>query len=228
MSSSPHFPPAYRALMVAGREPFLAAMEAAQHQPEDGLLLWSPEPLCARVAVVLEPADPAPRTAPLALVAMVGLGDALGALVAPEIPVTFDWPDRIYLNGGLVGGVRAAIAPTTADDEVPAWMVIGCRIEVAGEGVDPAPGERPDLTSLFEEGSADISATDVIDAFARHFLLWINRWQEDGFGPVAREFMGRAEPAGLRLDSHGNLIGTDGTRHLLTDALQATARIDAP
>src|ERR1700747_1903665 len=62
----------------------------------------------AECAVVLEPEEPL-RTARRALYAgLVALADALAVHAPPEKPVTFDWPDAVRVNGGLVGGARRA------------------------------------------------------------------------------------------------------------------------
>ena len=62
----------------------------------------------AEFAVVLEPEEPL-RTARRALyMGLCALGDALAARAPPEKPISFEWPDTIRVDGGLVGGVRLA------------------------------------------------------------------------------------------------------------------------
>ena len=62
----------------------------------------------AEFAVVLEPEEPL-RTARRALYAgLTALADALAAHAPPEKPISFDWPDAIRVDGGLVGGARLA------------------------------------------------------------------------------------------------------------------------
>ena len=60
----------------------------------------------AEFAVVLEPEEPL-RTARRALYAgLAALADALAVHAPPERPITFDWPDAVRVDGGLVGGGR--------------------------------------------------------------------------------------------------------------------------
>src|SRR5262249_40327047 len=60
----------------------------------------------AEFAVVLEPEEPL-ETARRALYAgLNALADALAVHAPPERPITFDWPDGVRVNGGLVGGGR--------------------------------------------------------------------------------------------------------------------------
>src|SRR5437763_13813847 len=71
----------------------------------------------AEFAVVLEPDEPL-RTARLALYAgLVALADALAAHAPPELAITFDWPDGVRIEGGLVGGGRLAWPESANEDE---------------------------------------------------------------------------------------------------------------
>jgi biotin-(acetyl-CoA carboxylase) ligase len=61
------------------------------------------------------------------------------------------------------------------------------------------PGRRPDLTSLVQEGCVEITAVRLLESFARHFLAWLHRWQEDGFAPVRAAWGARGPEPGARL-----------------------------
>src|SRR5262249_28029972 len=77
----------------------------------------------AEFAVVLEPEEPL-RTARRTLYAgMSALGDALLAHAPPERPITFEWPDAVYVDGGLVGGARLGWPAEADEDEPPDWLV---------------------------------------------------------------------------------------------------------
>ena len=41
---------------------------------------------------------------------MVALRDALLVHAPPERPITFDWPDVVRVDGGLIGGGRLGLA----------------------------------------------------------------------------------------------------------------------
>ena len=69
------------------------------------------------------------------------------------------------------------------------------------------------------------SATDLLEAIARHFLRWTTRWQEDGFMPVRRAWMERAlghheQPIGRRAFFRVEAIDDDGTATLCRDGLR--------
>ena len=96
----------------------------------------------AEFAVVLEPEEPL-KTARRALYAgLTALADALAVHAPPEKPITFDWPDAVRVDGGLVGGARLAWPQGADENEPPDWLVFGAMIRTVAMG-DEEPGMRP-------------------------------------------------------------------------------------
>jgi BirA family biotin operon repressor/biotin-[acetyl-CoA-carboxylase] ligase len=62
-----------------------------------------------------------------------------------------------------------------------------------------APG-RFRRTTLADEGCGDVATIDLLEAFSRHFLSWINRWQEQGAEPVRKAWLARATGLGKRIE----------------------------
>jgi hypothetical protein len=187
----------------------------------------------AEFAVVLEPHEPL-RTARRAFYAgMVALTDALRAYAPPNTPVTIDWPDAIRVDGGLVGGGRLGWPASAKEDEPPPWLVFGSMIRTVAM-IDEEPGVYPLGSALEQEGFGEAGAVEVTESFARHLMLAIDTWQVDGFGRVAREYLGRLSrerQVGRRIDDNGDLvthrIGADKTaRHDLLKALAAPTWLD--
>ena len=195
----------------------------------------------AECAVVLEPEEPL-RTARRALYAgMAALGDALAAHAPPEKPISFDWPDAIRVDGGLVGGGRLAW-PAGADEEAPPpWLVFGAMIRTVSIG-ETEPGLRPLVAALEEEGFDDVGSGRLIESFSRHLMVAIDAWQEKGFGEVAKSYLERLAPASARrtakvagvrrgIDDNGDLVvqavgKADAERHSLIRALAAPSWFD--
>jgi len=197
MTARPVFPPLLKPVAVTpDRDPFERASRLALEGAEAGTLLWSIGQDTCRCAVVLAPEQPLEPSLPIVLIAMLGLADGLGSLIPPMVAVTFGWPDRIEVNGGVAGGVRFASAPTEASDAVPDWLVVGVSVAVRG----PWAGRDPLRTTLAEEGCGDLLTNDLLEAFARHLLGWINRWQEDGVEPVRQAWLSRATGLGKRVE----------------------------
>ena len=108
----------------------------------------------------------------------------------------------------LVGGGRLAWPKGTSEDETPPWLVFGAMIRtVSMSGTEP--GLNPLVTALEEEGFSDAMSDQVLESFARHFMVALDAWQEHGFGAVARSYLERL-PAeqGVRrdIDDNGDLL----------------------
>jgi biotin-(acetyl-CoA carboxylase) ligase len=159
-------------------------------------------------AVVLEPEEPL-RTARRALYAgMVALADALAVHAPPERPITLDWPDAIRVNNGLVGGGRLASPPGADENAPPPWLVFGAMVRTVAMGEEES-GLHPLAAALEEEGFDGLGLGALVESFARHFMVAIDAWQEQGFGAVARSYLERLPPeSGVRrdIDDNGDLL----------------------
>jgi biotin-(acetyl-CoA carboxylase) ligase len=196
MTERPVFPPLLRPVAVPpDLDPFERCLELAAEGADAGTLLWRIGEEACEGAIVLAPEQPLERSLPIVLIALLGLGDGLGALVPPMVAVTFGWPDRIEVNGAVVGGVRFACAATETPDAVPDWLVIGFGIAMRGRRTDGGV-ERFQRSTLIDEGCGDVLAVDLLEAFGRHFLSWVDRWREQGALPVRKAWLGRATGLG--------------------------------
>ena len=131
------------------------------------------------------------RTARRALYAgMTALTDALIAAAEPETAIAIAWPDAITVNRGLVGGGRLAWPQGVGEDEVPPWLVFGAMVRVQST-TGQEPGANPQVTALAEEGFSGVMSHEIVESFARHFMVAIDAWQESGFAAVAKTYFER-------------------------------------
>ena len=162
----------------------------------------------AEFAVVLEPEERLSTARRAFYAGMAALADALAVHAPPEKPIAFDWPDAIRVDGALVGGGRLAWPAGASEDEVPPWLVFGAMIRTIAVG-EGEPGLRPLSAALEEEGFDDLGSGRLVESFARHLMVAIDAWQENGFGEVAKTYLARLEPErGMRrdLDENGDLL----------------------
>lgn len=162
----------------------------------------------AEFAVVLEPEEPL-RTARRALYAgMVALADALAAHAPPEKSIAILWPDAVVVDGGLVGGGRLGWPAGTAEDSPPSWLVFAATVRTVAVG-EHEPGLHPLSAALADEGFADYNSGRLIESFARHFMVGIDTWQQDGFSAVAKSYLSRLAPEERsrgKIDNNGDLL----------------------
>src|SRR5512144_1972296 len=162
----------------------------------------------AEFAVVLEPDEPLLKARRVFYAGMAALADALAAHAQPETSIVIDWPDSIFVNGGLVGGGRLAWPGETREIDTPSWLVFAGMIRtVSMAGAEP--GLNPLVTALEEEGFTDLMSGHVVESFARHFMVAVDAWQESGFGTVAKSYIERLpREQGIRrdIDDNGDLL----------------------
>jgi len=182
---------------------------------------------------VLEPEEPLRQARRAFYAGMVALADALAAHAQPETTISIDWPDSIAVNYGLVGGGRLGWPQGVAEDETPPWLVFGAMIRtVSMTGIEP--GLNPLSTALEEEGFTDVLSNEVIESFARNFMVAFDAWQETGFGAVAKNYLARLPPeSGTRreIDDNGDLMirrmgKADPERKALLPLLKTPAWLD--
>lgn len=203
-------PPVFRAVGV-DRDAFVAARAMAEAGGEAGtLVVAADDSAVLDLAVVLEPDRPAADCFAALPIAMLAMADALASLGPPLKTVSFGWPDRLVLDGADIGRARLAL-PRPSDEppdqspgqSLPAWLVVGLALRLRLEGDAVEPGRTPDRTALYEEGFGDVTVPAIVEAFARHLLYWVNRWQEEGLATATRHYRARLvepEPASVRLD----------------------------
>jgi hypothetical protein len=142
----------------------------------------------AEFAVVLEPEEPLASARRAFYAGMLALADTLAGLAPPEKPMVIKWPDAIYVDAGLVGGGRLGWPGHASEQEAPDWLVFGAVIRAsAGD----EPGLHPRATSLEQEGFVEVNSGRIVEGFARHLMVVLDRWRESGFAPVAQEYITR-------------------------------------
>jgi len=158
----------------------------------DAALVFAPEVALQDAAVMLP-------------ICAIGFQNALGALAPPEVAVHLEWAGNIRVNGARCGRMSLAASNDTTD-KVPEWLVVGLHVPLwPDENV--IPGEQPDETTLYAEGCVDVGADKLLEAWARHTLNWIGRWEDEGTKPVHSEWRGLAHGVGEELE-HGGKSGT--------------------
>lgn len=183
-------------------------------------------------AVVLEPDEPLAVARRAFYACMTALGAALAALAPPEKPIAIAWPDAFYVDGGLVGGGRLGWPEVANEHARPDWLVFAAAIRTAAMGGMEAD-LHPIATALEEEGFGELDSGRLIEGFARHLMVAIDRWQEAGFAPIADDYMSKLKPeTGARVVVRGDGdvdIRRDGNRierRKLVPALKVPSWLD--
>ena len=155
-----------------------------------GDLVWSQSTSDLMIAIVLEPEVLRERCGEIVFVAMVALGDAVGAQIPAEIGIHYQWPGTVLMNNGRIGFVDLIISEGETDG-IPEWMVLGIDFSVLPDMADLNPGLNVEITTMWEEGCGDITRNDLLESIARHMLAVLHSWSEDGFSSIHQQWTGR-------------------------------------
>ena len=206
-------PPAYRAVTLREHQDAFEHAQAVAADEGAGTLVWVRRFDSVEFALVIEPEEPLAHARRAIYAAMAAMGDALVTFSPPEKPLTFGWPCTILFDGGVIGGARMAWPAETAEDDVPDWLVIGFQIRTVlplnTQGQHPLDTASLHGVSLESEGFEMLDQPELIASFARHFMVYVDQWQEKGFVPVGQQYLARLpEEKGVKrgIDFDGALL----------------------
>lgn len=221
------FPPLMHGNAVPpGVDPFAKACAQARLGCDSGLVLYRLDADVLRAALVFAP-DVALKDA-VAMLPLCGVGfqNALGALAPPEVAVHLEWSGQIRVNGARCGHLQMAASDSANPEEVPNWLVVGLEIPLWPQSEDT--GHTPDETALYAEGCADVDAVMLLESWTRHTLAHINRWTEEGAGPLHKDWRGLAHGMGEPIDIRGHsgtFLGVDERFGMLLRDAETTTLI---
>jgi len=156
---------------------------------------WLSPPGALHCGLVLRPEVGLASALETILVAQVALGCAIAEQVSPMTELRYRWPNDILLSGAKAAGLNLAVGPLHSAretrDVIPEWVALAIQVNV--RAAPPELGFA--AASLRTEGDSEGDAADLLVAFARQFLSWINRWADEGLAPVRRAWLQR--PTGL-------------------------------
>jgi BirA family transcriptional regulator, biotin operon repressor / biotin---[acetyl-CoA-carboxylase] ligase len=215
MSAALDIPPLYELVSYDTVDSVVdEAKHLAQRGAEEGTLVWARQQTTGRgrggrpwlslpgnlyCALILRPEEPAALAVQVSYVAAVSLAAAISNLAPPLIEVRFRWPNDVLLYDAKVAGIWLEAAQPV--DDRYEWLVLGMAVNV-----ENAPDDLdPPATSLRLEGAPEVTVSELLEVFCRHFLSWINRWADEGFKPIHRAWSirphGRGQPLTLELES---------------------------
>lgn len=203
----PSFPPLFQAQAVTGTtDPFAKACALATLGCDAGVLVHNVTFDMLRAAIVFAPEAPLEQVMWVLCNCGVGFQNALGALAPPEVAVHLKWQGDIQVNGAYCGRLRAAAATLDPATE-PDWLVVGLEVHLIPQS-DEDPGNTPDQTSLVQEGCGDVSPIRLLESWARHSLVWINRQADDGVKPLHAQWRGLVQGIGedVTIEHEGETI----------------------
>ena len=224
-------PPGYTVISLRESGDAFAHGLAIAGEAGAGTLIWVGRYDLVEFAVVLEPDEPLVSARRALFAGMNAIGDAIAAHCPPERAVSFEWPDAIFFDQGLVGGARLGWPPDCGGDEVPAWLVLGVMLRAA-DMAELETASAPWGTSLMGAGFEMVETEALIGSFARHLMTGFDQWNERGFKPIADAYLARlSKKEDFKrhgIDRNGDLLidaPADGGSQVRTSLLESLARV---
>jgi hypothetical protein len=185
----PDLPPSYRLIVLRERADAFNHACGLGSQAGAGSLVWVRRFDVVEFAVVLEPEEPLVSARRAFFAGMSALADAVGSACPPDKPVEFAWPGTLLFDRARLGGGQLGWPQNCAEEEVPGWLVFSAMLLASKHG-SGEPGLTPDSTSLEDEG-CDFTHEALLESFARNLMRAFHLWNEQGFGPIAEEYLSR-------------------------------------
>ncbi len=218
MIENAHLPPIYNLVTIAADDdPAARACAAATDGADPATLLCAGREDFLDCAVVLHPMRPLAEARLVVYVGMLGLGDAIGAVMPAGVDATYRWPNVIEVNLGAAARIDITLPKNdAAEAAVPEWLVLRACVAVhplgnaaSGPPSRDPPGAEGFEACLGEEGGGEVTTVGLLESFSRHFLNWVNRWEDDGFDPVRAMWLRHAPNHGkaIEIEAAGRRIG---------------------
>ncbi len=177
---------------------------------------WISEPGNLYMSIVLRPAYPPAVAAQLGFAAALAVGEAALPLLPRPEALRYKWPNDVLVDGRKVSGIL--LESQAAGEGRLDWLVAGIGVNIASF---PPNAEYP-ATSLAAAGARSVSVEALLEAVARRFHFWYERWRDEGFAPLRAAWLARAlglgEAIRVRLpggESSGRFAGLDEAGALL-------------
>lgn len=180
------------------------------------------------VSLLLRPDRPLAEAALLSFVAAVALGEAVAAMLPPEAPIAFKWPNDLLVGGAKCAGML--LESSAAGAGRLDWLIVGVGVNLAShpEGL-PYPA-----TDLAAAGAPAPTPGAALEAFLGRFAHWRDIWSRRGFAPVRRAWLARAAGLGGPVEVRagnatlcGTFAGLDPEGAMLLESARGRRRVTA-
>lgn len=176
-------------------------------------------------AIILRPEYDFEQCCQLSLLCTICIAAAMSLQAEPLEEFRYRWPNDVLLNRGKVAGMTLSGKRSGSGVD---WMVVASNVNV----YEHPQSKGLEAASMRGEGFQSFDRERLLEAYAREFLSWINRWSDAGFEPVRRtwSFAGhqKGDPVGIKLGERlvaGEFENMDGKGSVSVSAAGNTEKI---
>ena len=170
-------------------------------------------------AIVLQPDFPREQYGLMLAVSVVALGNALATHMSPMSALVYGWPNNVSLAGQKLA---ASWLDANSTEQDP-WLVVSSCVNIQHSPDDFSINA---MSVREAEGTTDLTAEVLLDAYCRQFITVLNEWADKGTQTLLRRWQMRMQDKGseirtghnsdgvgqfIALDSNGNAITRDSS-----------------
>jgi BirA family biotin operon repressor/biotin-[acetyl-CoA-carboxylase] ligase len=201
-----------RAQAGAGHGEIVIAEHQTHGKGRRGRSWSSPRGLDLAFSAILRPDVPPARAAEVTLLAAVALAQTLDEAGAEA---AIKWPNDVQLRGKKVGGILTELS---ADTERVHFLVLGMGVNL-NAGPEDLPPEVAELaTSLRLARGQRVPRALFTAALWTRLEAWLDRWTDEGFGPVRAAWRERASTLGQQVVVRGEGAELTGVAEDIDDS----------
>ncbi|WP_395650594.1 biotin--[acetyl-CoA-carboxylase] ligase [Brevundimonas sp.] len=128
------------------------------------------------------------EAAQITFVAALAVADLICTFV-PAPLITIKWPNDVMIEADKAAGI---LVESGAHETGGLWLAVGIGVNLAHA---PSGAERPATAiggHLKGEVRAAPTVAEAIEVLARHFAIWMDRWDTLGFEPIRDAWVARS------------------------------------
>ncbi len=133
-------------------------------------------------AIILRPEEDFESCCQLSLIATICAAMAISRQAEPLEEFRYRWPNDITLNRGKLAGIT--LSGEVANSLVE-WIVVALNVNV----YDHPKSKGFEAASMRGEGFQSFDRVQLLEAYTREFLSWLNRWSDEGFESIRRAWL---------------------------------------
>lgn len=132
----------------------------------------------------------------LSFVAALAVADAISAL-APGAPLSFKWPNDVFLDGRKVAGILLESASVPGTSKLD-WLAVGIGINLVLHPATLPQGSLPP-TSLEAAGAKGITPNAALWELSKGWSRRYDEWRKAGFAATRRDWLLKAVGLGAQI-----------------------------
>ncbi|NKB76787.1 MAG: hypothetical protein GKR96_06970 [Gammaproteobacteria bacterium] len=134
-------------------------------------------------SIILRPDFSIEKYHQILVVAATSLGNAIAGYLSPMIALAYGWPNKLLIANHKIAGLWMDVDPAQAE-----WLIVTCAVNIKHS---PNDFSIAAMSISDAEGGTELTASQLLESYAREFISQINKWDDRGFHYILKQWKGR-------------------------------------